>query len=326
MRELSVQQLLALLAAALLVGGSMEAAGPIGRVTAPGTFLLNQTTVSRNGTLMSGSLVATSEVAGTLHFSSGGTLVMAPHSAGKALPERFVLESGSGELDGRLAVEAAGLSVRPEDASGAARVALAETAARRVVVASLKGVIHISDRQGSLVASLSPGDSLEFGPLPEANRPAPKPKPTAQSWRVTGCLLEKGGHFLITDEVTKVSVEVVGTGLSTRSGNRVEVNGIGEEGTPVEGASRLVRAKAIWQIGTGCRIAASGGAAKQGNPPPDPRPTPQVGPAVSGAGMGSGAITAIIAGVGVAAGVGGYAATRKSSAAAQPSPTPPISR
>jgi hypothetical protein len=123
--------------------------------------------------------------------------------------------------------------------------------------------------------------------------------------RVTGVIQKKGEHYLLTDEVTKITVEVRGMGLSNVDlskyvGKRVEVTGAMDPGaTPVSDASQVVVAKEVRSDNKAVAAAAASG-----------------GTAGVAAGGASGTVAgvavstvAIVGGVVAAATVGGLAAS-----------------
>ena len=126
----------------------------------------------------------------------------------------------------------------------------------------------------------------------------------------SGCLRSDAGHFLITDAVTNVAVEVTGPGLGKESGNRVEVSGAMDPATtPVRGATQVVRLTAVKRLGKGCiankaAAAGTGGAAGGGG-------TGGQAGAAAGTKIAGMTVTtiAIIGGVAAAAVIGGLAAS-----------------
>ena len=66
-------------------------------------------------------------------------------------------------------------------------------------MAALQGRSHVTNAQGMLVANLTPGTALEFEPQGEGADTGSKLK---------GILRRQEGKFLLTDDTTKVTVEV----------------------------------------------------------------------------------------------------------------------
>jgi hypothetical protein len=185
---------------------------------------------------------------------------------------------------------ALGLTIQPERGASAGRVFVEN--GRRVRVAAASGSLRVLNASGQLVANMAPGAAMAFEPQQASNMT-----------RVTGTIQKKGEHYLLTDEITKVTVELRGAEIAKYVGKRVEVTGTMDPGaTPVSDASQVVLAKEIHTNGKPvAAAAATGGAA---------------GAAAGAAGATAGAATgiavstvAIVGGVAAAATVGGLAAS-----------------
>ncbi len=179
--------------------------------------------------------------------------------------------------------------MRTETGRSAARILLAGNT--HVQVAAIAGSLRVLNSQGLLVAALEPGTALEFDP-----------QATGEPEKLTGCLRSIPGHFLVTDEITNVTVELSGAGLDRESGNRVEVTGaMDPTGAPVSGATQFVRVSGLKHLGKGCptnKAAAAGAGGAAGKS------------AGAGKAIGlSATALAVIGGVAAAAVVGGLAAT-----------------
>ena len=284
--------LLALAALAIMPGGVRAAPPTIGTVTAQGSFRIDEATVRGNATLFEGATVETYLASTDLVLGSGARVALLQESKGRVFGDHLVLEKGSGRLDrpSGFRLEARGLTVQPQTGDASARVTLAGT--RRVQVNALAGSFRVLTSRGLLVADVAAGTALEFEP--------PQQSGGGEPWKLTGCLRTVAGHFLLTDEITKVTVEVKGTGVDKESGNRVEITGaMDPTATPVSGATQFIRATQVRQLSKGC----PGGKAA---------PAAAAAGAAGGAAAHAGAISAttiaIIGGVSAAAVVGGLAA------------------
>jgi hypothetical protein len=266
----------------LQLGIGMAAAPAIGTVIASGSFRLDHLNVTGNATLFEGSLVETAASASAVALSSGARLSLEAASRGKLFGDRLVLEKGETRLDNGTGfhLEALGLRVQPERGATTGRVSL--EGSRRVRVAALTGSFRILNAQGQLVANLPAGATLAFEPQ----------SGTSTATRVTGIVENHSGHFLMTDEVTNVTVEVVGVNLAEEAGQRVEITGTLDAGaTPYAGASQVVRVSQKRRLGGGARTAAAGQGVK------------------SSMAKATAATIAIVGGVAAAAVVGGLAAS-----------------
>jgi hypothetical protein len=67
---------------------------------------------------------------------------------------------------------------------------------------------------------------------------------------VTGCLENRDGKVVITDQTTNVAMEVRGVGIEKEVGNHVEITGVSDAGSPtVKGASQIVNVGAFRRVG-----------------------------------------------------------------------------
>ena len=281
----------------------------IGTVVTSGAFRLNGATVRSNGTLFEGAMVETGAAPARMDLTNGARLELESESTVRVFGGHLVLEHGATRIDrtaestAGFLVETRGLTIQPDTSAATARIVL--FGERRVEVSALAGSIRVFNSGGLLVAKIASGKTLALEPYS-----APGPA------QVTGRLVTWGGHYLLTDETTNVTVEVAGSALTepvlTRAlGQRAEVKGSARPGaTPVSGAAQVIEVAQVAQAPpvsgsapAGSTPAGSGGAG---------------GTAPAGAGGASGAATgaavsvtmiAIIGGVAAAAVVGGLAAS-----------------
>jgi len=273
-------------ALSLALGLTGAAPRVIGTVTASGAFRLNGDTVLANGTLMEGAVLETGRSDSSVRMA-GARLFLGPDSRGKIYSDRIILEQGETRMESGAAfhLEALGLTIRPDRETSTGRIGL--LGRNRVRVAALTGVFQVRNRRGVLVAKVTAGSALAFEPQGPAD---------ATVTHITGTLLEHSGHFLLTDQVTQVTVEITGPGLAAHVGQVVEVTGsLDPAATPVAGASQVIAAAQVRTIvaagvpGRGAAAAGAGGGA-------------------SGVGVGLTTI-AVIGGVAAAATLGGLAAS-----------------
>jgi hypothetical protein len=264
--------------------GIGQAASPaIGTVMAVGAFRMNRATVRGNATLMEGTIIESASSDAALELSSGTRFTLGADSRGRVFGDHVVLEQGQGRLDKSTGfrVEARGLTIQPETGNSAGRVVLA--GATKVQVAAVTGSFRVLNSQGTLVAKLPQGLTLAF-----------EPQAASAPTHLIGVLQNRGGHYLITDETTNVTVEVSGPGLAKEVGKRVEVTGATDPtATPVSEASQFIRIASVKQLPGGGTAAAGSGF---------PSGTS------SGVVISAGTV-AVIGGIAAAAVVGGLAAT-----------------
>ena len=226
----------ALIAAAIiwnLAGGArVEAATPmIGTAVANGSFRVDSMTVKGNATLFEGVTVETGAISSTMQLASGARMILGAESRGRIFGDHLVLERGQGQLDkpSGFRVEARGLTIQPETGNTTGRVQLA--GANRVQVAAVTGSFRVLNSRGMLVARLPQGAAIAF-----------EPQAIPTFTRISGRLDVKAGHYLLTDETTQVTIEIVGKDLAKSAGKRVEVSGsLDPAVSPTSDASQLVR-------------------------------------------------------------------------------------
>jgi hypothetical protein len=261
-------------------------------VAAKGAFRLDNATVTGNATLFEGATIETAKAASRMEIASGARIALGTDSKARFYGDHMILEKGEGRLEKAegFRFEARGLIIQPETGNASARVALLGEA--RVQVAALSGSFRVLNARGLLVANLASGAALAL-----------EPQATEAITKLIGTLQKVGGHYLLTDETTQVTVELTGPGLAKEVGSRIEVTGkMDPTATPVTDASQVVRASTVTHLGPGTAAGASTPAAGA------------AGPAATAAGHGialSATTIAIIGGVAVAATLGGLAAAGK---------------
>jgi O-antigen ligase len=298
-------------ALALTVAAPFASAAPpvIGTIVAKGPFRMDNAMVQGNATLFEGASIETTAAGSSMELTSGARIALAEASKGRFFGDHVVLEKGAAQLlkAAGLKFEARGLIIQPETGNASARVLLA--GANRVDVSVITGSFRVLNLRGVLVANLGTGRSMEFEPQPP-NTPS----------KISGCLIFKGGHYLITDETTNVIVEVAGLGLDKEKGNRVELAGaMDSTAAPVSDASQFIRVSSIKHLSKGCAGTAAAGAGGAAGPVASKAGSNggAGGAGTAGAGGGGAAASistttiAIIGGVAAAGAVGGLLATGK---------------
>jgi hypothetical protein len=283
--------LAAMMSAVMLAYG---AAPVIGTVVAQGSFRLDNATVTGNATLFEGATIETKSAASRMELSTGAKVSLGSESKAKFYGDHMILEKGEGRIDKAegFRFEARGLIIQPETGNASARVGL--QGGTRVELAALSGSFRVLNSRGMLIANVASGHGLTLEPQ----------GPDTPS-KLTGSLRTLGGHFLLTDETTNVTVELSGTGLAKEVGNRIEVTGqMDPSATPVTDASQFIRVTSVKHLGKGAAGSSGAAAAGKGG---------AGGGAAAGAGHGIGmaATVAIIGGVAAAATLGGLAAAGK---------------
>jgi hypothetical protein len=288
------QTLQSCLAVALSLQLSIATAGSpaIGTIITKGAFRVDHATVHGNATLLEGSLLETATASSSIQLNSGTRLSLAADSRGRLFGDRLVLEKGTTNLEDAAGFRlvALGLTIQPGRGASTARVSY--DGSNRVRVAAGSASLRVLNSNGQLVANVAAGAAMAFEPQPGS----------ASATRVTGVLENRSGRYMLTDEVTNVTVEVTGNGLAGEVGNRVEITGSADPAAaPGKGATQLVRAREVRRIAKGAAVA--GGVAV-----PAATGTAAAG-AAGGTILGIGTTTvAVVGGVAAAAVVGGLAA------------------
>jgi hypothetical protein len=289
------------LAMSLNLATASAATPAIGTILAKGAFRVDNATVTGNATLFEGSVVETAVAPSSVQLNSGARVLFGADSRGRLFGDRLVLEKGATNLENSTGFRlvALGLTIQPDRAASTGSVIF--DSPRRLRVSAVTGSFRVLNTSGQLVANIAAGAALAF---------EPQPGPSNVS-RVTGCLESKSGHYLLTDEVTNVTVEVAGNGLADEAGNKVEVTGASDPtATPATNATQLIRAREVHRIAKGCGNSKTMAAAAG------------TGGATAGAAAASGGIAvttvAVVGGVAAAAVVGGLAATSSQKDAPSP--------
>jgi len=163
----------------------------------------------------------------------------------------MILEKGETRIDYAVEfhLEALGLTVRAGAGSSSGRIGMEGTTRLRVSV--LTGNFRVWNARGVLVANVAPGSAVAFEPQPTA---------AAAATKITGTLTEQRGHFMLTDRVTRVTVEVTGQRLAAYVGQVVGVTGaLDVAAKSVANASQVIAANQVQPVDNGATGAVVGG-------------------------------------------------------------------
>jgi hypothetical protein len=275
-------------------------------VRSDGDFQLDGSTVRGNATLLEGSTVQTSGTQSRIQLSGGAEIVLSPASRAQVYRDHTVLQQGAQSVKNgeRYRIEAATLWISPTDTHTLAEIVAKD--GNRVSIAAREGSVDVRNGAGVLVATVRPGLALAFDTQAEG---------TAKASRISGCLVNKGGKYLLTDNTTNVTVELQGTDAAKSAGHQVEITGLMiPEATPADGASQVIQVVTVDSVGAVCgqlmrasRGQAGGGTAGAG----------------AGAGLSTAAVVAVVAGVAVVGTVVGLAVAGTFSGKSQPPASTP---
>lgn len=259
----------------------------IGFVKSTGEFHVDGSAVRGNGTVFEGNLVETAAARSVIQLANA-QITLAPDSRARVYRDRTVLEKGSGFVTDSThhVVEAATLRIAPSTRESVVQIEI--TSPSRVNVDTRGGPAEVRNSSGILTARLAAGMALAFNPQADA----------FSAVKMTGVIESRNGSYFLTDETTKVTVQLEGTDVPKYVGKEVEITGSSIPGAnPVGGISQLVGVATIKPVKSHHRAAAAAGAGGVAG----------AGGAAAGAGLSGPVIGAIVGGVavaGTAAGLG----------------------
>jgi hypothetical protein len=170
-----------------------------------------------------------------------------------------------------------------------------------VQVSAVTGSFRVLNSRGLLVARIPSGKALVMEPQSSEGRT-----------HLTGRVVTRGGHYLLTDETTNVTVELAAKkSLANELGRRVAVTGFSDPvATPASDATQVIEVAQVTPAPPSTAPAGSGGSSggSSGGTSGGTAAGGTTGGAASGAAI-SVTLIAVIAGVAAAAVVGGLAAT-----------------
>jgi hypothetical protein len=289
-----------------------------------GNFRVDHSRVWGNSTLFDGTLIETARAASQVQLNNGVKMRLGAETRATIFQSKLVLDEGQGEMAAARGFEVVAKSLRIAGASedATARVRIGD--GRHVVVAAVRGSLSVSNAAGMIIARIAPGEALNFEPQAAG---------ATAATQASGCLLSKGGKFILVDRTTNVILELQGTDLAAQAGNRVEITGRAETVKPqVADASQVVDVAAVKlvakggctavakKIGASTAVAAGAGAAAGSAAGAGAAGAAAAGAGAAAAGIGVGTV-AVIGGVATTATVGGLAAAGELPGQGDPPPS-----
>jgi hypothetical protein len=271
-----------------LVCGSLVAlsASPpvIGVAQSRGAFFVNNASVPGTATILDGTSVRTTLASSDVSLRTGERLTLASSSSATVYRDRLVLQTGMAELNHLSTYRLETRNLRIGASGTGAQVRVGLDSGDQVKVVAVAGIAEVFNPQGMLVARVLPGTALQLKATAATNS------------KLTGTVQTQDGKFFLTDETSKVKVELRGSNLKKLVGKHVQVTGSAASGEkPAGDASQvIVVASATVVAAAVAGGAAAGGAAAAG--------------AAAGAGVATGvsaATIAVVGGVAAGATVGG---------------------
>ncbi|MBM3737518.1 MAG: hypothetical protein FJW39_17190 [Acidobacteria bacterium] len=279
---------------------SAAIAASAGMAVSNGAFVLNGVQVRGTATLAEGAVIESRDGA-SLSLTGGGRMSLSPGAQVKVYSGRVVLDKGAIDVNSAAGLRVEAVSLLMSGAEGT-RATIAMRGPRSVQVAPSAGRVQVRGSMGMLIANVDAGSALEFEPQQGTQLPS----------SFVGCLLRKGGRFVIFDQTTRMEVELrpAGVDLAGEVGNRVQANGSARPGTS---GAQIVEVTTLTRVEQGgCadvakQIGADAVAPPRKGSPAAPAPKPRSTSGVS-AGTKVGIVLAVAGGGGAAAAV---ALTRK---------------
>jgi hypothetical protein len=219
----------------------------IGVARSWGAFLVNDASVPGSATILDGTFLKTVDASSDLNLTGGERVTMSSNSSATIHRDRLLLERGTAEFTGTAAYRVEARDLRIGASDSAARVRVAVDRQNRVLVASLGGAAEVRNAQGMLVARVLPGAALTLSAS------------GSTAVELTGTVQEMNGQFYLTDDVTKVKVELNGSNLKSLVGKHVHVVGTESGETAAAGVPQTVTVVTATPVGAGA--AGAGGAA-----------------------------------------------------------------
>lgn len=212
------------------------AAPYVGVAVSDGLIRINGANAAGNATLFAGATVETAEVGSKLRLRDGTVLFLGPQTRGQVFGDRTVIERGSARLDASGAYRVEALSLRigagPLPTSGVVSIHGAT-----VEVYGLEGRMLVANRTGQMVASVLPKQDRTFA---AATQPGLS--------TVSGVLTHSAGAYRLTDEISNASIELRGTDLASKVGQRIRVSGAPLQGAAMgAGTSEVIQVASLGQ-------------------------------------------------------------------------------
>jgi hypothetical protein len=208
---------------ALFSSGSLFAANPIFASAAKPAVAWSSGSMKINGAdhvgsanVLPGANVETLRASGQLYLADGSRLRLGAATRLQVEPSSLNLASGLARVDA-VAPGQEVLPIRAGDLEIRARAGIvSRPSAGDVVVSASSSTMEVRSGQGTLLAMVQPGQTLAFA--------FGKATATPKATEMTGTVTEEGGKLYLTDEVTKVKVELKNVDAKLK-GKRIKVNG-----------------------------------------------------------------------------------------------------
>ena len=146
----------------IAVGSTLMAESYIGVASSRSTMSVNHESVRGNANLGSGASIQTTDSVGQVELQNGVKLTLGQRSAASVHTDRTELSEGGAQISTKGAYGITALGFRFSAENGEATARLAYENPNRVLISALIGPIKVVNREGVLLAHLSPGKSYFF--------------------------------------------------------------------------------------------------------------------------------------------------------------------
>jgi hypothetical protein len=207
----------------------------IGIAMARGGFEVNHSAVVGNATVFDGNVIQTAKASSSIRLSNGVRVTLASNSRAAIYNDKLVLQEGQteAELGSKYQIQSAFLRIVPTSKDASAQVAMAKNG---VKVAVVRGSVNVTNAGGTLLARMAPGAALEY-----EQQPAGASMPQGHA-SIAGTLRKQGDNYLLTDDTSRVTYQLLGAIPRDKVGQTVNVSGELVPGqTPVAGADQVLR-------------------------------------------------------------------------------------
>lgn len=218
----------------------------IGVARSWGAFWINDASVPGSATILDGTSLKTGDASSDINLTNGTRVTMSSNSSATVHNDRLLLDRGTAEFSGTAAYRVEALHLRIGASDSVARVRVGVDRRNRVLVASLGGSAEVRNAQGLLVAHILAGAALTLSAS------------DSTAVELTGTVQRVNGKFLLTDNVSKVTVELHGSALKSLVGKQVHITGTLSSEPAAAGAPQAVTVTSATPVGT---AAGAGGAA-----------------------------------------------------------------
>jgi hypothetical protein len=219
--QYSLPLTLGCLASAIFANGNHLQAAVLTSTSKPavawsaGNMKINGTNHNGSANVLPGQSVETGRSSSQLYLADGSRLRLGASSRLEVMANSLSLSSGVARVDSVapgqavLPIRAGELEIRGRDGI------VSRPSANDVLVSASANPVEVRRHDGILIAMVRPGQTLSFA-FGQAS---------AKVTELNGTIVEENGKYFVTDEVTKIKVELAGKDASAWKGKQVRLKG-----------------------------------------------------------------------------------------------------